>query len=125
MEVALNRQVTSLQRMQAAATINGPGSQALVDGINGAQMVEVSETGGGTCTLAIQGSMDGTVWYAVGYQQVDGVVAPARAVANISVLAGSAHVYQVLDRYKFLRTVMSATAGGAIVTTRAYCVPVA
>lgn len=123
MSSVLGPQTTRLITMQSAATANGNGTAAQVDGCTGAQQVEVAETNGGTCTLAIQGSFDGTNWYAVGYQQVDNIPTPARAVANIAVAASSRHVYQVLDPYNFIRTVISGIAGSAHVTTKVYAVP--
>jgi hypothetical protein len=119
----LGAQVTAFLTMQNAATSNGNGTVATVDGYNGAQQVEVAETAGGTCTLAIQGSFDNTNFYAVGYQQVDNTTTPARSVGNISVAASTRHVYQILDPYKYLRTVISAIAGGGTVTTKVYLEP--
>ena len=110
------------QFLQNAATANGNGTPVYVGGFTGAQQVEVRETGGGTCTLALQGSFDGTNWYAAGYQQVDGVASPARATANISVTANMAHVYQVLDPYPQLRAVVSASASETV-TVKLYMVP--
>lgn len=109
----------------AGATANGNGTPAVVDGNTGAQQVEIVESGGGTCTVALQGAFDGSSgakWYAVGYQQIDAVATPTRAVANISVTANSAHVYQVLDPYAQLRAVISASSSETV-TIRVYCIP--
>lgn len=120
---SLAPQVSQLLIMQPAATANGNGTAVPVDGCNGAQQVEILESGGGTCSIALQGSLDGNTWHTVGYQQVDATAAPARAVAGISVAANSAHVYQVLDPYRFLQAVVSSVSGGCVVTARVYLVP--
>lgn len=109
--------------MQSSATTNGNGVAQDILGYNGALQVEILETTGGTATVALQGSNDESNWYAVGYQQVDGVTSPTRSVAAISVTANSAHVYQVLDPYCSLRAVISGIAGGATITARVYAVP--
>lgn len=120
---SLDQQLSQLQYMQNAATANGNGTPVPVAGYTGAQQVEIVESGGGTCTVTLQGSMDGTNWYAVGYQQVDAVASPARSVSAISVSASAKHVYQVLDPYEQLRAVISAVANGAVVSARVYMVP--
>lgn len=109
--------------LQNAATANGNGVAPDTSGFAGAQMIEIAETGGGTATVTIQGSFDGTNWYSVGYQQVDATASPARATGGISVLANSRHVYQVLDAYPQLRAPVSAVAGGANVTVKSYMIP--
>ena len=116
-------QDSQIKYLQTAATANGNGVTAEIAGYTGAIQVEVNETAGGTCTLALQASFDGTTWYAVGYQQIDNIAALARAVSNVSVTASMKHVYQILDPYPQLRAVISAIAGNAAVTVRAYCVP--
>ena len=107
--------------LQNSATANGNGTELEALGYDSAIQVEVQETAGGTCTLAFQGSFDGTTWYAVGYQQVDNTAAPARAVANISVTANMKHVYQIMDPYPLYPAVISAISS-ATVLVRAYCV---
>lgn len=108
----------------AGATANGNGTVLEGYGYTGAVQIEVNETAGGTCTLALQGSFDGGAnWYAVGYQQVDSITVPARSVANVSVVASSKHVYQILDPYPVYRAVISAVAGGCTLFVRAYLVP--
>jgi len=82
--------------------------------------VEVVETNGGTCTIALQGSIDGVNWYVLGYQLLDNTAAPARAIANLSVLANTHRVYQVLDPYFQIRAVVSAVAANPIVTVKVY-----
>jgi hypothetical protein len=106
----------------AGASANGNGSTLGVGGLDTAQQIEVAETNGGTCTRALQGSFDGTNWYAIGYQQVDNTASPARAVANISVTANSRHVYQLLDPYLQVRAVISSVATSPSVTVRLYAV---
>lgn len=90
-----------------------------MDGFIGAQAIEIQETAGGTVTVAITGSFDGTTFYAVGYQQVDNTASPSRAVANISVLANSKHVYQILDPYPQLEVTLSSISS-ATVNVRVY-----
>jgi hypothetical protein len=128
MSGGMGQQATAIQYLQgsssAGATANGNGTPALTDGFNGALQLEVVESGGGTCTLTLQGSFDGgSNWDAVGYQQVDGVATLARAVSALSVTANMKHVYQLLDPYPQVRAVVSAVAGGCAVMVRLYMVP--
>ena len=109
--------------LQNAATANGNGTPAEVQGFTGAQQVEVRETNGGTCTVTLQGSFDGTNWYSVGYYQIDNNASLTRAVAAISVLATSAHVYQILDPYPQVRAAISSVASSPVVTVKLYGVP--
>jgi hypothetical protein len=107
------------------STASGPGQIQQVDGYLGAQQLEVVEMAGGTATLTIQGNMDGNPsgnWYSVGYQQVDNQATPTRAVTGISITAYSAHIYQILDPYRFIRVVLSSMTGGATVYARVYLV---
>ena len=123
MGVPMDTRVQYLQGTSTTpATANGNGNNADTFGIDSVINVEVNESNGGTCTLALKGSFDGTTWYAVGYQQIDNTATPARAVANISVTASSKHVYQILDAYPTYQAVISSIAGSANVTVRAYTV---
>ena len=105
-----------------SVTVNGNGPAVDTGGYDAAQQVQIAETGGGTATVVLQGSIDGTNWFTVGYQQIDAIAAPARSVTAISVTAHSAHVYQVLDPYPQLRAVVSAVAAGAVVSATIYCI---
>ncbi len=123
--IDLGNAITQLLSLQAAATAASNGTTVNVDGFNGAQILEIFETGGGTAAIALQGSMDGTSWISgVGYQQTDNIASPVRSVSNIAVAAGSRHTYQILDPFKYLRAVLSSPAGGAAVTVRLYAVGV-
>ena len=113
-------QASQITLLQNAATANGNGDSLSTNGIK-TVMVEVRETAGGTCTLALQGSFDGANWYAVGYQPVDNQATLTRAVANISVTANLAHVYQILDTYPQLRAVISASSSETL-TVKAYTI---
>lgn len=62
---SLDQQLSQLQYMQNAATANGNGTPVPVAGYTGAQQVEIVESGGGTCTVTLQGSMDGTNSFAL------------------------------------------------------------
>ena len=106
------------------ATANGNGN-AHVMPYTGAIQVEIQETHGSSAsaTVALQGSFDGSTWYAVGYYQVDGVTSLTRSVANISVTASMKHVYQVLDPYPQMQAVISSIANSASIIVRAYCIP--
>jgi hypothetical protein len=111
--------------LQAAATVDGNGTQANVDGYAGNIVLELNNQGAGTTTLNIEGSFDGTTWYAVGYWQKDNTLAPTRAVAAIAVGATPfAHVYAILDTYKLLRARMSASAGAVNLTATLRAYPV-
>lgn len=117
-------QGTALITLQAAAAADGNGVAALIDGYSGPIFIEIQKTGTGTTTATIEGSIDGSVWYSCGYQQIDATAAPARAVAGIAVGAGSVnHVYEVLDDYPMLRCRLSSTAGVVALTARVYAVP--
>ncbi len=117
-------QGTVLFPLQAAATADGTGTPAPTDGFNGAQMLEIQKSGSGTCTATIEGSYDGSTWYAAGYQQVDGVASPARAASGLAIGAGNvAHVYQVLDRYPQVRLRLSGTAGAISLSANLYAIP--
>lgn len=110
--------------LQSAAAADGNGLTAPTDGYNGAQMVELQKTGAGTVNLIIEGSYDGTVWYNVGFQQVDGVAGVSRSASTIAVGAGAInHVYQVLDIYPLLRTRLQGAVAPISVQTRIYAVP--
>lgn len=121
--VSMDAQSSRLLYLQQAATTTTTGTTASADGFNGVQNVEIQETAGGTATIALQGSMDGTTWYAAGYQQVDGVNDPMRTVTAVTVAANSAHVYEVLDGYRFLRANITAISG-ASVNARVYLMAV-
>jgi hypothetical protein len=113
--------------MQQASAANGNGTAAQVSGLNGFQAVQIDNSdAAGTAAITIQGSFDGVNWFAIGYQQVDGVAAPSRAVTGIAVAANSHHVYQLLDYYPQVRCVQSASAGfsGGGITCTHYGIPV-
>jgi hypothetical protein len=117
-------QGTALITLQAAASADGNGTAALIDGFSGPCFLEIQKTGTGTTTANLEGSIDGSVWYAAGYQQLDNTAAPARAVAGIAVPAGAVnHIYQVLDDYPMLRCRLSGTTGTVSLTARVYAVP--
>lgn len=113
-------QPNQIYTLQSAATANGNGTQADCAGVLSAQQVEITETAGGSATVALQGSFDSLNWYAIGYQQVDNQATVTRAVANLAVTANSKHVYQLLDPYPQTRAVISAIAGGGSVNVRLY-----
>jgi hypothetical protein len=120
----LEAQGSVLFPLQAAASADGNGSVAPTDGFNGAQMIEIQKTGTGTTTATVEGSFDGTTWYAAGYYQVDGNASLSRAASGISVGAGAvAHVYQILDLYPMIRLRLSGTAGAISLTANLYAVP--
>ena len=106
----------------AGATANGNGTPHNSDDFIGAQIVEIRETAGGTATVTLQGSFDGTNWYSLGYYQTSGNATLARAAGGISVTANSKLVYQVLDPYTQIRARISSVAGGATVIVRGYLV---
>lgn len=121
----LEAQGSLLATLQSAATADGNGSVASLDGFAGATLLELQKTGTGTTTVVVEGSLDGATWYAAGYQLIDATAAPARAVAAISLGAGTVnHVYSVLDYYPYLRARMASTAGAVSVLARVYATPV-
>jgi hypothetical protein len=111
--------------LQAAATADGNGTPADVTGLAGAMVIELNNTGTGTTNANLEGSFDGTTWYACGYQQVDGIAAPARATAVIAVAATPfAHVYALLDQYNRIRCRMSGSAATPTLTATLRALPV-
>lgn len=102
-------------------TANGNGATLDAAGLR-AQVVEIQETAGGTATVTLQGSFDGSTWYQAGFQQIDATATRTLTVGGISVLANSKHVYQVLDLYPLLSAAVSSVAGGATVLVRSYTV---
>lgn len=110
---------TTTYLLQNAATANGNGDTFDAYGYDSAIQMEVVEGNTGTVTLNFEGSFDGSNWYAVGYQQVDNVTVPSRAVSAVSVAQNSKHVYQILDPYPQYRARMSSIAS-ATLTVRAY-----
>ena len=115
--------VTYLQGANGApATGNGNGVPFDSSLFLQAQIVEIAETNGGTATVTLEGSFDGTNWYAVGYQQTDATASLARAASGISVAANSRHVYQVLDPYPQIRARISGSASSPNVTVKMYAV---
>ena len=60
-------QILYLQGTTAGgATANGNGTPGDTSVLDNLLTVEVTETAGGTATLAFQGSFDGANWYAMG-----------------------------------------------------------
>lgn len=116
--------------LQSAATAVGNGSAVYVGGYNGAQMVEVVNTGTGTATVLLQGSygtLDGSgnqLWYPVGYMQIDNNSNPIRTAGSIAVAASSSHVYQVLDLYQQLECVVQSVTGSVSVSAKAIVVAI-
>ena len=103
----------------AAATANGNGTPA--DFLAGrAELVEVVESNGGTCTLTFEGSFDGTNWYVVGFQPVGNQATLTRTVTPLSVTANLKQTYQILDNYPQVRARISSIAGSANVTVKLY-----
>jgi hypothetical protein len=94
-----------------------------ISGYNGALNLEVRETNGGTFTLAIQGSFDGSNFYNVGYQRIDGQTTLTRTASNLSVTANLAAVYQILDPYPILKVTTSSAASSPVLTVKLYSIP--
>jgi hypothetical protein len=113
---------TFVQVLQNAATTNVNGGVADLEGFAGPVLFEVNETFGGTCTLTPQGSFDGTTWYTAGFQPVGATASPARTITAVSVTASMKQSYQLLDLYPQVRAVISAIAGGGVVTVKLYAV---
>ena len=119
----MSNSITFLQGTNGSpATANGNGSASDETLFLQAQVVEIAETNGGTATVTLEGSFDGTNWYAAGYQQTNGTATLTRAATGISVTANSRNVYQVLDPYPQLRARISSIAGSANITAKLYSV---
>ena len=80
----------------------------------------VVNTGSGTCTVTLEGQDPLGNWYALGYQRVDGQATLTRAVAAISVTAGFAATYQILDYYSSVRARVTAQSGTIATTVHFY-----
>lgn len=109
------------QALQTAQTGNANGVALASDGYK-TLFLEVAEANVGTATLNLEGSYDGTNWYAVGYQRVDAQASPARAVTGFSVTQNGRFVLQVLDQYPNFRARTSGNSGS--VTVKAYALPI-
>lgn len=110
--------------LQSGATADGSGSHVSVGGFNGAQVVEIINTGSGSCNILFEGSMNGTTWHTMGYQQVDNTLTPARSISAIAVTANFDHVYQLQELYSLVRATISGTTGTTNVTATLYAVAV-
>lgn len=114
-------QVSTTTTLQSAATADGNGTVATVDGYNGAQSIEIQKTGAGTCTVTYEGSFDSTTWYGIGFVRIDGQVSRTLSVTPVAVGAGTVNrVDQVQDIYPKLRARISATSGSVSVTAKVY-----
>lgn len=112
MSQTLGRQILFTGALQSAATANGNGQSHDLAGLAGPLIVQIDNTdAAGSGTVLLQGSFDNVNWFALGYQQIDSIAAPSRAVVAFSVAAATHHVYQVLDHYPILRAVLSGMAG--------------
>lgn len=114
----------------SAAT--GTGNQTVVDleGYDGQIMLECTAVGtiaAQAVTFTVQGSDDGTNFYIAGYQQVDNVASPTRAVAGFTQTPGNGTVrnqLKVLDAYRYYTVNISSNTLLTGLTVRAYAVPV-
>lgn len=103
--------------LQLLSAVDGNGTPADTQGQAGPVMVEVSNTGSGTCSLTFEGSFDGLTWYALGYARVDGQASLAYAVTPVAVTASPfAAVYTMRDPYTRMRARQSASAGAVVLT---------
>jgi hypothetical protein len=113
---------------QSAASGDGNGQVINVGGYSGAITIEIVNAAGGTANIYIEGSIDGTRWYALGYQQIDGVSSLSRTTAAIAVGAGPGwqHLYALLDAVNYLRTRQqgSSSSPAPSITTNISCNPV-
>jgi hypothetical protein len=109
---------------QSAASADGNGTVADVTGLAGTATLEIQNPGAGTANINLEGSYDGSVWYACGYAQQDNQATLTRAVAAIAVGATSNHVYAILDQYTKLRARQSGSAGGPSITATIRALPV-
>jgi hypothetical protein len=111
--------------LQSASAADGNGTPADVSGLAGTQTLELVNTGTGTATITIEGSYDGSTWYACGYAQMDAQATLTRSVSAISVTASPfAHTYAILDQYSRIRARQSASAGAPSITATLRALPV-
>lgn len=96
-----------------------------VDGYNGTIMVEVAENNVGGATLHLEGSYDGSNWYALGYYTIVSAgtsqATLTRSVSTITVVQNDRYLYQILDAYPLIRARASASTGS--LTVGVYAVP--
>ena len=98
--------------LQSAAAADGNGAYASVAGYSGPITVELTNSGTGTTSANLEGSFDGSTWYAIGFFQIDATAALVRSVSAISVTASTfAHVYSILDTYNLIRCRLSGSSG--------------
>jgi hypothetical protein len=109
--------------LQAGATADGNGVVANVGGYSGPLTAEIVNSGTAASTITFEASIDGTRWYATGYQQIDAVANPVRTTGGITMAASTQHIYALLDSYNFIRARMSGTQAGANITVNLSCNP--
>src|SRR5471032_2718934 len=114
----ITQQATALLSSSPALTAIGNlfanssniGTAGVVDtrGYNGAIYLVIEKTGTGTVTVLPQGqfSIGSANWYALGYQQTNGLTTLTRAASAFSVGAGAVNaVLQILDAAPYMQFV--------------------
>jgi hypothetical protein len=85
--------------------------------------LEIFETAGGTATLAIDGTLDGTHYSVLPVQRVDGQTSYTQVI-SIPVTANMRQIWQVLVPYPLLSAIVSAYAASANINANFYALPV-
>jgi hypothetical protein len=130
METSIVRQgsLDSLLFTNDTTTANATAQQS-ISGFSGHVLLEVVNTGTGTCSLDILGGFDFSVvaaGYRPAFQRVDNALPAARtpSQSTFAVAASSAAVLQILDIYGVLQVKKTAATSGIALTVRVYGVPV-
>ena len=111
----------------SAATAVGPGNPAVLEGYNGICQMILINTGAGTATIQLEGSLDYTNWFTIGYARIDGQANLARSVAAIALgAAGSGsdkQVFIIQDLYVYVRARIVSVVAPVSITANIYATP--
>lgn len=100
----------------------------VVDGFNGALMLEIVENNvAGGATVTPQGSFDKTNWYSLGFYLIVSAgttqTTLTRSIGAQSITQNTRYVLQVLDAFPYLRVNVIANGSSASLTAKLYAVP--
>lgn len=125
-----NYQPGAILTLQSAASANGNGNVAVLDGADGVQQLFI-HNGAGTCTLTINGSLDPTFATAqdtvvlglVKLWDSGGGVNTSRSTVvsgALSIAANTSYLYSIQDIMPYVQAVISSASGLASLTAQIY-----
>lgn len=108
---------------QVLASITANGQSGVID-VSGFKTfeLEIIESGGGTATLTIQGSLDGAHFHNLVTAPLDGATT-ITYTATVSVTANQSILYTLRDPVPLLRVSTASLAGGAVIAVNLYALP--